>query len=283
MTTTAREERPGADRPLGAHAHAPRRSDRHTHADGAVMFGRYALPPNEKGYCGPDRADELLERVHDHASGRALAEVARGFEGAWPYLELIGDCLGRAPLDPLTVRTYWLGGRALARCGGRRFADSLETRFKPRLTRVEFERLSDAVALGATPHHSFHVFGVYPWVGLLRGGMGDTPLEVLDLCRIRWGRVDSIVGDSAVVTAQHLAWDGTRLGLDPPRAETARVRRDGHALARDVQPGDWVALHWDWVCERLTLADLQDLRASTLHELRAVNACQYTAPAAVLA
>jgi hypothetical protein len=252
-------------------------------ADGALLFGRYAFPPNERGYCGPDRADELLERVATGASGAALAEVARGFEGAWPYLEFIGSCLARDVLDLTVVRTYWLGGPQLARCGGRPFADSLETRFRPRLSRLEFERLAAAVIAGATPHHNFHVFGVYPWVGLMRGGMGEAPLQVLDRCRIRWGRVAEIHGDTAVVTSQGLAWDGRRLTLGPAGAETARLRRDGHALAHSVRPGDWVALHWDWVCDRLGPTDLAHLQHSTAIELAAVTACTYSAPATVLA
>ncbi|WP_291379260.1 DUF6390 family protein [Demequina sp.] len=252
-------------------------------ADGALLFGRYAFPPNERGYCGPDRADELLERVATGASGTALADVARGFEGAWPYLELIGSLLGREPLDPTVVRTYWLGGPELARCGGRPFVDSLETRFRPRLSRLEFERLAAAAVAGATPHHNFHVFGVYPWVGLMRGGMGDAPLQVLDRCRIRWGRLEAIHGDTAVVTSQSLVWDGRRLVLGPAGAETARLRRDGHALTHAVQPGDWVALHWDWVCDRLEPAELAHLQRSTATELAAVGACTYSAPATVLA
>ncbi|WP_062202872.1 DUF6390 family protein [Demequina salsinemoris] len=251
--------------------------------DGAVLFGRYAFPPNERGYCGPDRAAELLERVSVGAAGRALEEVARGFEGAWPYLEHIGECLGRAPLDPLVVRTYWLGGRPLARCGGRRFADSLESRFRSRLSRLDFERLVDAAVHGATPHHSFHVFGVYPWVGLLRGGVGDAPLEVLDRCRIGWGRVVELRGDVADVLTPRLGWDGRRLALGTPRLEPMRVRRGELGLARPFVVGDWVSLHWDWVCDRLSPADLRDLRRSTAQELAAVDSCAHAAPAAVLA
>ncbi|WP_062379021.1 DUF6390 family protein [Demequina pelophila] len=251
--------------------------------DGAVLFGRYAFPPNDLGYCGPDRAGELLERVGAGASGRALEEVARGFEGAWPYLELISECLGRAPLDPAVVEAYWLGGPELARCGGAAFAGSLETRFRPRLTRLEYERLAEAVARGATPHHSFHVFGVYPWVGLLRGGRVEEPLEVLDRCRIRWGRVADVEGDVALVETRRLAWDGRALSLGPPAAETARFRRDGHALARPFRRGDLVSLHWDWVCDRIGPTGLARLRTTTLAELRAVNACTYSAPATVLA
>jgi len=288
VTATARRARGPTDSPAAASTAAAHRTAAVPHsepseADGAVMFGRYAFPPNELGYCGPDRADELLERVANGASGPALAEVARGFEGAWPYLELIGESLGRDPLDPIVVRTYWLGGPELARCGGRPFVDSLETRFRPRLSRLEFERLSAAVIMGATPHHNFHVFGVYPWVGLMRGGMGDAPLQVLDRCRIRWGRVAEIHGDTAVVVSSSLDWDGRRLALRAAAAETARLRRDGHALAHAVQPGDWVSLHWDWVCDRLGPSELAYLRRSTAIELGAVGACAYSAPAAVLA
>ncbi len=278
MTTTARRARGPTGTPTVA---VPTREP--TETDGAVMFGRYAFPPNERGYCGPERADEVLERVATGASGPALAEVAREFEGAWPYLELIGECLGRAPLDPVVVRTYWLGGPELARCGGRPFADSLETRFRPRLSRLEFERLADAVIAGATPHHNFHVFGVYPWVGLMRGGVGPTPLKVLDRCRIRWGRLAAIHGDTAVVHSRPLTWDGHSLMLGPAVAETARLRRDGHTLARAVEPGDWVSLHWDWVCDRLGPPQLAHLRRSTAIELGAVGACAYSAPAMVLA
>ncbi|NYI42681.1 DUF6390 family protein [Demequina lutea] len=277
MTTT--EHR--AQAPPGSSAADPRRVPAET--DGAILFGRYAFPPNERGYCGPDRADELLERVATGASGPALAEVVRGFEGAWPYLEFIGERLGRSPLDPTVVRTYWLGGPELARCGGRPLVDALETRFRPRLSRLEFERLAAAAVAGATPHHNFHVFGVYPWVGLLHGGLGDAPLHVLDRCRIRWGRVAEIHGDTAVVSSRSLTWDGRLLALGPPAAETARLRRDGHALAEAVQPGDWVSLHWDWVCDRLGPSELAHLRSSTATELAAVGSCAYSAPARVLA
>lgn len=251
-------------------------------ADGAILFGRYAFPPNDLAYCGPDRADELLERVSERAGGPELEAVARGFEGAWPYLELIGEILGRAPLDPVVVESYWLGGPLLDRCGGAAFARSLEERFRSRLTRLEFERLVAAVAAGGTPHHNFHVFAVYPWVGLLRSGRVDGPLQVLDRCRIRCGQVLAIDGDVAVVESRHLAWDGRLLSLAPPTVDVARFRRDGRSLVPSLRVGDFVTLHWDWVCDWVGVNRLTRLRNATARELAAVNACRYSAPAAVL-
>lgn len=63
-------------------------------ADGVLLFSRYAYPPNELGYCGPERPQQLLEQVSAGASDEGLRQLARGFEGAWPYLELIAASAG---------------------------------------------------------------------------------------------------------------------------------------------------------------------------------------------
>jgi hypothetical protein len=161
---------------------------------------------------------------------------------------------------------------------------SLDDRFRDRVGRRAFDRLVDAVPAGALPHHSFHVFGVYPWLGLLRGGRVDEPLRVLDRCRIRWGRVMAITGDgNARVMSRPLAWDGRRLDLAAPREEMATLRLGGLGLSGRLRPGQWCALHWDWVCDRLDRRQLAALRRYTLGQLDVVNAQPFPAPAAVLA
>ena len=171
---------------------------------------------------------------------------------------------------------------------------SLDDRFRDRVGRQAFGRLVDAVPAGALPHHSFHVFGVYPWLGLLRGGRVEEPLRVLDRCRIRWGRVVAITGDgNARVMSRPLAWDGRRLELGAPREELAVLRLGalglaglgltGLGLAGELRPGQWCALHWDWVCDRLDRRQLVALRRYTLGQLAVVNAQPFPAPAAVLA
>jgi hypothetical protein len=155
-------------------------------------------------------------------------------------------------------------------------------RFRDRVGR-SWSRLIDAVPAGALPHHSFHVFGVYPWLGLLREGRVDEPLHVLDRCRVRWGRVVEVRGAEAVVRSRPLLWDGRRLVLGQPREERAVLRQDGHGLAGAVQAGDWCSLHWDWVCERLDRRALTALHGHTLRQLAVANSTPFPAPAAVLA
>jgi hypothetical protein len=255
------------------------------HADGALTFARFAYPPNRLGYCGPDVQDEMLQRVAARASGPELRALARGFEGAWPYLQLIAGANGIVdPLDARVVEAYWIGNRLLDRVGTVQFADSLLTRFGPVLRlSVDRDRLLNPLVSGGLPHHGFHVFGVYPWVGLLRSGTVDQALHVLDRCRVRWGRVTSVGDEIATVTSRPLVWDGRRLELGAPREETATIARDGYALAPNLQVGDWCALHWDWVCEPLDGRRLGALRKYTRRQLDAVNAVPFPAPASILA
>ena len=38
-----------------------------------------------------------------------------------------------------------------------------------------------------------------------------------------------------------------------------------------VDVGDWVSLHWEWVCDRLTARQLASLRGYSIRHLRMVN------------
>jgi Family of unknown function (DUF6390) len=75
---------------------------------GPLLFARYAYAPNALGYCGADEPRTLLEYGDAKESDRGLAELARTFEGAWPYLQLIASANRiEDPLDPRVVDAYW--------------------------------------------------------------------------------------------------------------------------------------------------------------------------------
>jgi hypothetical protein len=242
---------------------------------GAVLFARFAYPPNSLGYCGPDDHLALLEYGAAGVSDGGLLQLARAFEGAWPYLELIAAANGiDDPFHERVVEAYWVGNRLLEQVSLPLLGASLEERFRTRVGR-HWPRLVDSVPVGALPHHSFHVFGVYPWVGQLRAGMVNEPLEVLDRCRIRWGRVVKTAGDQVEVRSRRLTWDRGCLKLGPIRHEWATAARSGLGFVSDLQPGDWVALHWDWVCDRLTTSRLRALQHYSNRQLALVNRVQH--------
>lgn len=252
-----------------AHGNHDGSSDR---PQGALLFARYAFPPNELGYCGPADSQQLLEYGATGAMDGGLAALARKFDGAWPYLELIAGATGISdPLDYRVVEAYWIGNTLLDRVGVTALGNSMDERFRKHVGR-QFSLLVEGTLAGGVPHHSFHVFGVYPWVGLLSTDrIAGKALEVLDRCRIRWGKVDAVTGDQVLLRSRPLTWDGRHLGLGEPHAETARQAVDGSSFVNNLAPGEWVSLHWDWVCDRLDPRQLGDLRRYSLRQLNITN------------
>ncbi len=233
--------------------------------NGLQLFARYAYPPNELGYCGPDAAEELIGYVATGTVDPGLFELVSAFEGPIPYLSVLREAAGLADLfDERLVRAYWVGSPLLEKTDVVAFSRVLDDRFRRRMG-PGWMPFTDAID-GGVPHHSFHVLAVYPWIGMLKGG-SDAPLEVIDRCRIRWGSVAEVLSGSAVVESCPLRFDGTRLHLGEPIREQVYLGVHLPGLAA----GDIVSLHWDWVCDRLDLRSLGMLRRYTNRHLRLVN------------
>jgi hypothetical protein len=186
---------------------------------------------------------------------------------------------GADPLDDRVVEAYWLGNPLLERVPGRLLATHLDGRFAKRAGRG-WNDLATLAVCGGRAHHNFHVFAVYPWVGMLRAGFEEQPLRVLNLCRIRWGTVLAVHnggGDAATaeVLSSSLEWDGARLRLGQARAQTATLSA---VQANEIGPGNTVSLHWDWVCEVLTSQQVRWLRHYTATQLRLANALKNATP-----
>jgi hypothetical protein len=234
---------------------------------GPVLFARFAYPPNSLGYCGPADSQALADYALAAVEDSGLHALARRFEGAWPYLALIAAATGHAdPLDAAVVESYWIGTALLERIPARLFAANLDDRFAGRAGRHRAD-LEGLALLGGRAHHNFHVFGVYPWVGMLRAGRTEQPLRVLNSCRVRWGTVVSVdAAGGAIVRNRPLSWDGVGLSLGEPVLESVRA-----GLGLTVAPGDRVALHWDWLCDVLDERRLARLRHYTMTQLRLAN------------
>jgi len=243
-----------------------------TPVSGPVLFARYAFPPNSHGFCGPTDHGSFFEHAVTGADDRGLRDLSRQFAGAWPYLELIAASLGLDdPLDRRVVDAYWVGNSRLNQVTPSAVGKSMEERFRP-MTGSAFSTLAESVNAGGVPHHSFAVFCIYPWTGLLSDGRkADHALTVLDQCRIRWGKVQAILGDQVVVESIPLAWDGHTLGFGEPQTESVVRSVDGTSMMDDLMVGDWVSMHWEWVCDVLSERQVRYLRDFTVRHLRIVN------------
>jgi Family of unknown function (DUF6390) len=243
------------------------------------MFARYAYPPNELGYCGPDDASVLLRQ--DPQADAVIAEHARQFDGAWAYLELIASAAHiDDPLDARVVEAYWLGNDLL---------DLLEADEVMAYLRARFPEQVGASWVPGRAHHGYQVFAVYPWVRLLYRTGNHRALEVLDQCRIRWGDVLAVDGERVHVRCQALEFRDGTLVLGAPGEQSAALSAGGRGLVSTergetrgppVRAGDIVAMHWDWVCDVLTADQAQTLRWMTEDQLGRTNASREMAAGA---
>jgi len=239
-------------------------------ASGLRLFARYAYPPNLRGFCGPDDHQALLEYGTSGVVDPGLAELAKAFIGPMPYLKVMGEAVGiRDPFDRRLVEAYWVGSPILDRVDLTAFGGAMDERFRRQMG-GGWGFFEETIPAGGVPHHSFHVFAVYPWVGMLRGERGE-PLTVLDRCRIRWGTVVEADGETAVVRSRPLHWNGTMLTLGAEEAEVVRQATDGMRFIDPLQPGETVSLHWDWVCDRIDRRSLGYLQHYTARHLDMVN------------
>lgn len=240
---------------------------------GARLFARYAYAPNQLGYCGPADSAALFELAATGQTEADIASVASRFTGAWPYLCVLAELTGIGdPLDARLVRAYWTGSSLLNGVDQARFGRMLLARITKAGARQYWAHLTAALLTEAAPTHSFHVFGVYPWTRLLTEGAPGPALDVLDNCRIRWGRVLMTHDDRAVIRGRTLAWDGQQLRLGEDSEQEVRLAEDGQGFVTDVRAGDWLAVHWNWACDRLSAEELWQLRALTDWQLDVTNA-----------
>ena len=204
-------------------------------AAGSSLFARYAWPPNERGYCGPPDSSIV-----------DIGARARLFDGAWAYLEYLASVAGLDdPLDVRVVEAYWVGNELLSSASSAALVSFLADRFRGQLGGTWRSASSRAV-----PHHSFQVFEVYPWAGILAKTGHPQALSVLQDCRIRTGTVLSVADGTATVSSAPLVWDGSELSVAAPRHESVRWS----APLPVPVPGDLVSLHWDWICDKITSA-----------------------------
>ena len=78
-------------------------------------------------------------------------------------------------------------------------------------------------------------------------------------------------GASVTVDRQPLVMVDGKLALGEIRAERVLRAFEGRGVADDLSPGDWVSVHWGWICEALDTRRLANLRRASAAALALAN------------
>ena len=249
-------------------------ADRAMYAPGAVLFARYAYPPNELGYCGPADAPGLLLGVSRDGtgfggSGRARPRLRR-------RLGLPGDPRrGGRGRGPARSRGWWRRTGSATTCSrswtGRGSSATSGPGSTPRSPaggaawRCPACPVTRARTTASTCSRSTRGWGCSApdrrprsgcWTSAASGPGGSSGSTAT-----QW----SCARDPCSGMAGRWLW--ARPGRSAPAGSTG-----GHALAPDLAPGQEVSLHWDWVCDVLHPAAGAALRHYTDAQLAATNA-----------
>jgi hydrogenase maturation factor len=230
----------------------------------------YSLPSFSLGFCGPQ--DKISRKIlFDFAQGKNVSEdkvknILSKFEAAYSYYKLIAQKNKiKDPLDEKVVEAFWVGNRLLEKISDSDLKKLILTQFsRPGLlTKEEAQKRAIRVSKGATAHHSFHVLVLGAIAGRVK-----LEGELLDLCRIGWGKVTKIISNKLQVEYKPLVL-GKKIKLG--REVEKEIKWD-EKIVSGVKVGDWVSFHWTCACEVLDAKEVKNLEYYTQKTINLVNA-----------
>jgi len=243
-------------------------------ADGVLFHAKHAFMPNSLGYCGPDERGQIQSDLEGNRSDEELIQTLQKFEAAYPFLKLIAKSSGREIFDYSVPEAYWIGNRLLDLVPVSDFYSFSHHEIRgrdPEKVREVFRKL-DGVA---PPHHTFYVMSTYATAAVPDGPNVTNEAkrkiaEVVDNCRISWGRVSKVGKDELKVVARRVNVNDGGLGLTRPAVRRVRYNPEVRPFGT-VRAGDVVSIHWNYACDVLTPRQAQNIAKYTDRDISLVN------------
>jgi len=244
--------------------------------DGALLAARYAYMPNKLKYCGGDDNSELFAYAAHQQSDRGLREMLKEFATMYPYLRLIAEANHIIdPFDFRVVEAYWLGNELLNNVSMKGFYRHMtdNQKLKKQLRSELAEKVFGKLNFGAKPHHSWHVINIPKRTGYYP--VAHT-LQTMDECRISWGQIKSgeninKIAGKITIEYQPLKILDNKLILGEITNRDVWLSNDDKSFVSNLKPGDYVSIHWGWVCDILSERQKNNLEKWTIHNMKLVS------------
>lgn len=243
--------------------------------DSGILFhAKHAFMPNRLGYCGPDERGRIQQDLEAGKKSDELVRSLQGFEAAYPFLKLIARSTGREVFDYSVPEAYWIGNSLLGRVPAQEFYTFSHHEIKGR-GRESVKSAFKALDGSAIPHHTFYVMSTYATSSVpdgpnLTNETSRKVAELIDNCRISWGRVRRVGEKELRVEVRPLRFEGGRMELTTPVLKRVRYNPEVKPFDR-IGKGDVVSLHWGYACDVLTRRQTRNISRYTDSDLALVN------------
>ncbi len=238
---------------------------------GVIRCSYYAFMPNRLSFCGPDKNKDLFNYCVENQVDKGLQLILSKFQTLYPYLHFIAwSNKIRDPFNEKVVEAYWIGNELLENISKnslyRHLTDNL--RINKKIKPKSYQQVKTRIALGARPHHNFHVLNIWRRIG---NQDIERALSSMDLCRISWGRVVKVNKSSLRVSYQPLILENNDLILGKEIVQEVAYQIDKKGFINQIQEGDWISMHWGFACEVLSGLQVAYLKKYTEENIRLVN------------
>jgi hypothetical protein len=246
---------------------------------GLFLHASYTFMPNSLGFCGPDDRGSILRHLQTRKEDEKLFSTLKDFEAAYPFIRMIGEANRKNPFDAKVTEAYWIGNELLRKVPKARFysfALNELSKAKPGIKSNggEIRALFRNSRFHAIPHHTFYVINTA--TNVLSGkhyssAEGAKKLgEIMDNCRISWGKVVKVQKDGLVVRYQPLLIKENSLRLGGHSLK--EVKYDPEIIPfNSVKEGDSVSMHWNFACQILSKNQLINIKEFTAEDIESGN------------
>ncbi len=236
--------------------------------NGLIVQAKYSFMPNRIGGCGiQGRTNDIFGYVTENVQDKGLEELLETFEVAYPYIKFIAHENGiQNPFDARAVEAYWIGNELLDKVDKFKFYRWCHDRYKKQADPKILKLLVGKVPMGALPHHSFHVFNSY-----LRGHNFNPVIKYLNECRISSGKILKISDKQVEVETDEIILGLGGLEFSGPIKRKVLTKIKGKSFVPDLKVGDYVSIHWGWVCDKMTPQQVKNLKFYSQKQLAFFN------------
>jgi Family of unknown function (DUF6390) len=256
----------------------PKSSTPRSKYSGELLHAKHAFPPNNLGYCGPDVRGKIQEYLHSQSDSEDVRPILTRFEAAYPFVRMIAKSTGRKPFDYEVAEAYWLGNDLLDKVQTREFFEFAHQSLSPTRKKAgknngagkqEAKAVFRKLGSMARPHHTFYVLGLYARTSEMPE-TGPKLIELMDSCRISWGKVLEVKRESLIVERPSLVMKQGNLSLSSPQKKEVQYDPEIPPFS-GIKRGDWVSLHWNFASEKLVQHQLRNLKRYTALDIAATN------------
>ena len=217
------------------------------------LCARFALQPNELGYCGTDIAPAKLKKCVTKGKCDGIEKELEKFIVLNPYLETIANITGKDKFSYEVIESYWLGNDLLRKIKPEHYQDLLKNLISQGIPKFLVKEISKKIPNSFIPVHLFNILHI--GVGKASGSVPFN-LKSINNCMIRWGNIlDQKITKSSKTCSVKI----TQLDKEWKLTETIEEIKIDHSLTPNLEIDDSVAIHWGYIAKKLTDKELTNL------------------------